>query len=72
MTALAYFGLSNYRAIAAGWLAHTVWDFLHHLYGNPIIPFAPLSSFGCAICDPVIAVWYAFGALSILPEFEKS
>ena len=65
MTGLAFAGLSHYRAIAVGWLAHTVWDYLHHLYGNPIIPFAPLSSFGCAICDPVIAIWYAFGAPSI-------
>lgn len=64
MTALAYAGLSNYRAIAVGWLAHTVWDYFHHLYGNPIIPFAPISSFGCAICDPVIAAWYAIGAPS--------
>lgn len=62
VTALAYAGLTHYRALAAGWLAHTLWDYLHHLYGNPIIPFAPSSSFGCALCDPVLAVWYAFGA----------
>nr|WP_314467021.1 DUF6010 family protein [uncultured Novosphingobium sp.] len=65
MTGLAYAGLSNYRAIAAGWLAHTVWDYLHHLYGNPIISFVPISSFGCAICDPVLALWYAIGAPSV-------
>jgi len=35
---------------------------LHHLYGNPIIPFAPTSSLGCAICDPVIAIWCFAGA----------
>jgi hypothetical protein len=62
VTGLAYVGLSYYRAIAVGWLAHTIWDFLHHLYGNPIIPFQPMSSFGCAICDPVLAAWYAVGA----------
>ena len=72
VTALAYAGLSHYRAIAIGWLAHTAWDFLHHLYGNPIIPFAPTSSFGCAICDPVIALWYAIGAPSIWTIFKPS
>jgi len=65
MTLLAYLGLSNYRAIAIGWMAQTAWDYLHHLYGNPIIPFQPLSSFGYAICDPVLALWYAIGAPSI-------
>ena len=65
MTGLAYAGLSHYRAIAAGWMAHTVWDYFHHLYGNPIISFVPISSFGCAICDPVLAGWYAIGAPSI-------
>ncbi|PYU22172.1 MAG: hypothetical protein DMG30_15570 [Acidobacteria bacterium] len=43
--------------IGIGWLFHTGWDVLHHLYGNPIVPFVPTSSLGCAICDPVIAIW---------------
>ena len=72
ITALAYAGLSHYRAIAAGWLAHAIWDYLHHLYGNPIIPFQPMSSFGCAICDPVLAVWYAIGAPTIWAIFKRS
>jgi len=72
MTVLAYIGLSHYRAIAVGWIAHTVWDYFHHLYGNPIIPFAPSSSVGCAICDPVIALWYAIGAPSIWTIFARS
>jgi hypothetical protein len=72
ITALAYIGLSHYRAIAIGWIAQTVWDYFHHLYGNPIIPFEPLSSFGCAICDPVIALWYAIGAPSIRRVFAVS
>lgn len=71
VTALAFVGLSRYRAIAIGWLAHTVWDYFHHLYGNPIIPFEPMSSFGCAICDPVLAVWYAVGAPSIWSVFKR-
>ena len=65
ITWLAYVGLEHYRALAIGWLAHTVWDFLHHLYGNPIIPFQANSSFGCALCDPVLALWYLMGAPSL-------
>lgn len=65
ITVLAYLGLANYRAIALGWLLHAGWDIAHHLYGHPIIPFAPTSSVGCAICDPAIAVWYALGAPDI-------
>jgi len=72
MTVLAYLGFSHYRAIAIGWIAHTVWDYFHHLYGNPIIPSAPISSFGCAICDPVIALWYAIGAPSIWTILARS
>jgi hypothetical protein len=58
VTVLAFRGLSDYRAIGVAWLLHSVWDLAHHLWGNPIIPFAPDSSFGCFVCDPVIAVWY--------------
>ena len=32
---------------------------------NPIVPFAADSSFGCAICDPVIALWCFAGAPSV-------
>ncbi len=52
--------------IGVGWLLHTAWDVLHHLYGNPIIPFVPTSSLGCAICDPVIAVWCFAGGRSLI------
>jgi thiamine transporter ThiT len=65
MTSVAYWGLKDYRFIGIGWLLHTAWDTVHHLYGTPIVPFVPLSSFGCAICDPVLAVWYFFGAPSL-------
>ena len=64
-TLLAYRGLSNYRFIGMGWFLHTCWDLVHHLYGNPIVPFAPTSSAGCAICDLALAAWYFFGARSI-------
>lgn len=67
ITILAFQGLQNYRALALGWVLHTCWDVAHHLYGNPIIQFAPLSSAGCAICDLGIALWYVLGAPSPWP-----
>jgi hypothetical protein len=71
MTAVAYFGLKDYRFIGIGWLLHTAWDTVHHLYGTPIVPFVPLSSFGCMICDPVLALWYFRGAPSIFTWFGR-
>jgi len=65
ITLLAYRGLDNYRAIAIGWVLHTGWDIAHHLYGNPIIPFAASSSIGCAVCDLGLAAWYFAGAPTI-------
>ena len=67
LTFCAYQGLRSYRFIGVAWLLHTVWDVLHHLYGNPIVPFVATSSFGCAICDPVIAIWCFAGG----PSFVK-
>jgi hypothetical protein len=65
VTACAYKGLTSYGFIGLGWLLHTGWDILHHLYGNPIVPFVPTSSLGCAICDPVIAAWCFVGTPSV-------
>ncbi len=59
---LAYRGLDDYRYVGVGWIFHIVWDVLHHLYGKPILPFVPLSSFGCAICDSGLALWYLLRA----------
>ena len=70
VTFCAYRGLRSYRFIGAGWLLHTGWDVLHHLYGNPIVPFVPDSSLGCAICDPVIALWCFPGAPSVYDLFR--
>lgn len=72
MTFIAYKALTRYYLIGIGWLLHTAWDIVHHLYGNPIIPFAPLSSFGCAICDPVLAIWFFMGAPSVFELFKKN
>jgi Family of unknown function (DUF6010) len=61
----AYQGLNAYGFIGLGWLLHTGWDIMHHLYGTPIVPFVPTSSLGCAICDPMIAAWCFAGAPSV-------
>ena len=65
VTVCAYRGLTNYTWLGVGWLLHTVWDVVHHLRGTPIIPELAHSSFGCAVCDPVIAVWLFLGAPSV-------
>jgi hypothetical protein len=70
VTYCAYRGLRSYRFVGVGWLLHTGWDVLHHLYGNPIVPFVPDSSFGCSITDPVIALWCFAGAQSVYDLFR--
>ena len=71
VTYCAYQGLRSYSFIGVGWLLHTGWDVLHHLYGNPIVPFATGSSLGCAICDPVIALWCFAGAPSVYDSLRR-
>jgi hypothetical protein len=44
---------------------HAAWDLPHHLWGNPIWPFMPTSSFGCVIFDSLIALWFLVGAPSL-------
>jgi hypothetical protein len=65
VTFCAYQGLSHYAWLGVGWLLHTGWDVVHHVKDAPIIPELALSSFGCAICDPVIALWLFLGAPSV-------
>lgn len=65
VTYCAYRGLTHYAWLGVGWLLHTGWDVVHHLVGAPILPSLPTSSFGCAVCDPVIAVWLFLGAPSV-------
>ncbi|MEV2253332.1 DUF6010 family protein [Streptomyces sp. NPDC050147] len=66
VTYCAYRGLESWTFIGIGWLLHTGWDVVHHLKGNPIVPFAHDSSLGCAICDPVIALWCLRGGPSLI------
>jgi len=71
MLFIAFKGLKHYYFIGIGWLLHTGWDILHHLYANPIVYIEPSSSAGCAVCDPILAIWFFFGAPSIWNLFRK-
>ncbi|MFE2068773.1 DUF6010 family protein [Streptomyces sp. NPDC059467] len=44
-----------------------------YIKGSPLIPFFLDSSFGCAICDPVIALWCFLGGVSVwrIDEFRR-
>jgi len=55
---VAFRGLRSPRFIGVAWLMHSAWDLVHHFVGNPIWPFMETSSFGCCICDAVIAAWF--------------
>ncbi|MGK5553417.1 DUF6010 family protein [Actinomadura kijaniata] len=68
---LAYRGLESWRFIGLAWLVHTAWDLVHHLKGNPILPFDHSSSLGCAICDPVIALWCLGGGPSLIDPLRR-
>ena len=72
MTFIAYKGLKHYYLIGIGWLLHTSWDIAHHLYANPIVVMAPSSSLGCAICDPIMAIWFFMGAPDVFKRFRKN
>ncbi|MGR6918587.1 DUF6010 family protein [[Actinomadura] parvosata] len=65
MSYIAYRGLKSWTWIGIGWLVHTAWDVIHHLKGSPILPISHEASLGCAICDPVIALWCFAGGPSI-------
>ena len=70
MLLVAFKGLTSYHFIGIGWLLHTGWDVLHHFYGTPIVTLEPSSSSGCAVCDPILAIWFFKGAPSILTLFK--
>lgn len=63
--ALALVGLRWYPAIGLAWLVHTASDIAHHQLADPLLAAVPLSSFGCALFDPVLALWFLAGA----PDF---
>lgn len=53
----AFRGLRSWRWVGVAWLLHTALDVAHAVKGVDLLPWAPHSSLGCAICDPVIALW---------------
>jgi len=69
---VAYLGLRSYRFIGLAWLMHAAWDLAHHLWGNPIWPFMPTSSFGCMIFDTLIAIWFLAGAPALTARGWKA
>jgi len=62
---VVYLALGSHQLIGIAWLMHSAWDLVHHLWGNPIWPFMPTSSFGCMIFDALIAIWFLAGAPTI-------
>ena len=72
MIFLAYKGLNSYTYIGIGWLCHTAWDIVHHLYANPIVSLSPSSSAGCAVCDAILAIWFFYEAPTVFDFFRKS
>ena len=70
VTPIAYLGLGSYRFIGLAWLMHAAWDLPHHLWGRPIWPFMPTSSFGCVIFDTLIAIWFLAGAPSLMARTQ--
>jgi hypothetical protein len=71
-TPFAYLGLRSYRYVGVAWLMHSGWDFVHHMWGNPIWPFMPTSSFGCMIFDAIIALWFLAGAPSRITGISRT
>ena len=65
VTPVVYRALQSYRYIGIAWLMHAAWDLPHHLWGNPIWPFMPTSSFGCFVFDSLIALWFLASAPAV-------
>jgi Family of unknown function (DUF6010) len=54
-----------YPSLAIGWLVHTTWDLLSFHAGQALEGNTLRINLHCAIFDPTIALWFAFGAPSI-------
>ena len=72
MLVVAFKGFTHYSFIGIGWILHTAWDLVHHFYADPIVVFSPSSSAGCAVCDPILALWFFLHAPSVFDLFKKS
>lgn len=61
----AYLGLRSYRWIGLAWLIHGAWDLVLHTKGVGLMGLGTESTLGCAIFDPLIALWFFAGAPSV-------
>ncbi len=68
---MGYLGLRSYVFIGIGWLIHAGWDTVLHVNGHGLVGLGPASSLGCAIFDPMIALWFFMGAPTVWP-FARS
>jgi Family of unknown function (DUF6010) len=71
VTPVVYRGLTSHRFIGLAWLMHAAWDLPHHLWGHPIWPFMPTSSFGCVVFDTLIAMWFLADAPTLIPRSTR-
>jgi Family of unknown function (DUF6010) len=62
---LAFAGFRWYPAIGVGWIVHTIWDVLNFRVGHGLETNVLRINLHCAIFDPIIALWFAFGAPSV-------
>ena len=67
-----YFGLRWYTFIGIGWLLHAAWDTMRYFNDAGLVGLGPESSLGCAIFDPLIALWFFLGAPSIWEFVRKT
>jgi hypothetical protein len=70
-TPVVYARLRTYRFLGIAWLMHAG-DLAHHLWGNPIWPFMPTSSWGCTIFDSGVAIWFLAGAPALIQHIWPS
>ena len=68
----AYLGQRSYTWVGVAWALHTGWDLVHHFHGNPLWHWQEMSSFGCAILDAAVALWYFAGAPSVYGAFRRT
>lgn len=68
----AYYAQRSYTATGVAWLMHGCWDVLHHLYGNTLWHWDAMSSLGCAIMDPLVALWFFAGAPSVFGKLRTA
>ncbi|MCC3406986.1 MAG: hypothetical protein JGK17_15605 [Microcoleus sp. PH2017_10_PVI_O_A] len=62
---LGILGLGNYRWLGVAWLVHSGLDIAHHIANDPMFQYFPASSVGCAVTDPILALWFFAGAPDI-------